>query len=407
MLPRRLKAFAKTLMPSIARKNLFEDLPRFLVAQAGIMFAVSLVTIQTGIFKGVIQSTATLIDSSAADIWVGSENLAALEMTVPIPYDRLSQAQKVEGVDKAEALVMNGSLWRNALGNINHVRIFGFDPNGELFTPGTVTKGRLSDLEKPYRVLIDRRSFDKLKVGGWKQEVVALGGFETTVAGFTTDTQCAISSPFVFTSLENANAYGTAKLPPEPLSGPQPEPLKLTTDDNIAYVLVRAKPGVDLNLLKHRLEQAMPYTRAYTKAEMAEKTRTYWERRTGIGFILGLGAGVGLIVGVVVVGQILYSSVSDHLKEFGTLKAIGASNVTIYSVIIEQSLWMAVMGYLPGMALCVGVRAWVLASQGLLISISVPTAAGVFGITVVMCISAAIFAIHKVNRVDPAIVFKA
>jgi putative ABC transport system permease protein len=112
-------------------------------------------------------------------------------------------------------------------------------------------------------------------------------------------------------------------------------------------------------------------------------------------------------VGIVVVGQILYSSVADHLKEFGTLKAMGASNYMIYSVIIEQSLWMAVLGYIPGMALCFAVKAWAFAAQGLVILIVPSTAAGVFGITVLMCVGSALFAIQKVNRVDPAIVFKA
>jgi putative ABC transport system permease protein len=113
------------------------------------------------------------------------------------------------------------------------------------------------------------------------------------------------------------------------------------------------------------------------------------------------------MVGMVVVGQILYASVSDHIKEFGTLKAMGASQSVIYGVSIEQALWMAVLGYLPGMLLCWGIQSWALAAQGLTILISPGTAVGVFGITVVMCVSSAIFAIQKINRVDPAIVFKA
>ena len=123
-------------------------------------------------------------------------------------------------------------------------------------------------------------------------------------------------------------------------------------------------------------------------------------------FVLGIGAVVGVLVGVVIVGQILYSSVSDHLKEFGTLKAMGSSNWAIYSIIVEQALWMAVLGYIPGIALCLGVAAWTSATQGILILITPLSALGIFGITVGMCIGSAIFAIQKVTRVDPAIVFK-
>jgi putative ABC transport system permease protein len=172
-------------------------------------------------------------------------------------------------------------------------------------------------------------------------------------------------------------------------------------------VLVQAKSGEDLQQLKQKLETALPGTRAFTKAEMSEQTRAYWLNRTGVGFVLSLGAAVGVIVGMVIVGQILYASVSDHLKEFGTLKAMGASDWVIYRVIVEQSLWMAVFGYVPSMALCLGLGAWTFASKGILILITPGTAAAVLGVTLVMCVGSAIFAIQRVTRVDPAIVFKA
>ncbi|NEN99220.1 MAG: FtsX-like permease family protein, partial [Moorea sp. SIO3I7] len=135
-------------------------------------------------------------------------------------------------------------------------------------------------------------------------------------------------------------------------------------------------------------------------------TRNYWQVRTGLGFVLGLGAAVGVIVGMVVVTQILYASVSDHIKEFGTLKAMGAPDRFIYSVIVEQALWMAVLGYVPGMLLCWGLSVWV-KSKGIILLITPVSATGVFGITVVMCVTSGLFAIQKVTRIDPAIVFKA
>jgi putative ABC transport system permease protein len=140
---------------------------------------------------------------------------------------------------------------------------------------------------------------------------------------------------------------------------------------------------------------------------MSQRTRSYWQQRTSIGFILGLGATVGFIVGMVIVGQILYSSVADHIREFGTLKAMGASNWVIYRVIIEQSLWMAVLGYIPSIFLCLGLSFWAQSAQGVIILIEPATAAGVFLLTIVMCVGAAIVAVQKVTRVDPAIVFKA
>ena len=81
-------------MPSIARKNLFEDIPRFLVAQAGIIFSVSLVTIQTGVFRGFMQSASLLVDKSSADLWITSKDFVHMELTLPLPYERVVEMEE-------------------------------------------------------------------------------------------------------------------------------------------------------------------------------------------------------------------------------------------------------------------------------------------------------------------------
>lgn len=416
-------------MASIARKNLFEDIPRFLVAQAGIMFAVSLVTIQVGILKGFTRSTALLIDRSTADLWVASKEMVHLELTTPIAAEKVVQAQKVAGVERAEALMIRSSVWRSDSGTITPVRIFGFDPDSHLFAGWDVSQGKLDAVKQPFKVVVDRASLKNLgqtQIG----EQGKIGTLPAQIVGLSQDTQSIVSSLFIFTSLENANAYATAGLNTSvnctrqtqgdlvctnsfdnaPIDGKPASltpPRSLSISDPISYVLIRAKPGQDLQQLKQRLEAALPDTRAYTQTELAEQTRVYWSERTGVGFILTLGATVGFVVGMVIVGQILYSSVADHLREFGTLKAMGASNWVIYSVILEQALWMAVLGYIPSMALCLGLGAWTQTAKGIMILITPATAGGVLILTVVMCVGSAIFAVQKVTRVDPAIVFKA
>lgn len=417
-------------MASIARKNLFEDIPRFLAAQAGIMFAVSLVTIQTGIFNGFTRATTLLIDNSNADIWVSSADMIHMELTLPIPAQRVVEARRVEGVEQAEPLIVQASLWRDSRNKISPMRIIGFNPAGELFSPGKVIQGSLSALKQPYTVMLDKSNLRPLNI---KQigDVAEVGSFKAQLVALTQDTQSITSNTFLFTSLETANAYANSRVttslncklqsgdikctsasasfnnPPAANNLSAPAPQKLTPTDLITYVLVQAKPGQDLQQLKKKLEAALPDTRAYTKAEMASQTRVFWQQRTGIGFILGLGAVVGIIIGMAIAGQILYASVSDHLKEYGTLKAMGASDWKIYGVIVEQALWMAVLGYIPSMVLCLGLGAWTFATQGIIILITPGSAIAIFGITTLMCVGSAIFAIQRVTRVDPAIVFKA
>lgn len=387
-------------MASIARKNLLQDIPRFLVAQAGIMFAVSLVTIQTGLQRGFASSTSVLIDKSQADIWLASDKMVHLDLTLPLTYEGVSQARNVAGVDLAEAFIYQGKLWRDKNDKLGSVTLIGFDPDGKLFSPWNITKGSVKDLKQPFSIFVDETSLEGLNLKG-VGDSGKIQALKANVVGLTQGAKSIVLGDLVFTSLENANTYGN------PLADTTSTPKVLEANDKVTFILVRAKPGENLQSLKKRLETALPNTRAHTREEMAQQTQEYWKERSGIGFILGLGAVVGIIVGVVIVAQILYSSASDHIKEFGTLKAMGASDWVIYRVIIEQALWMAVLGYIPGMALCLGVAAWTAATQSIVILITPVSAATVFGITVVMCVGSAIFAIQKVTRVDPAIVFKA
>jgi len=416
-------------MASIARKNLFEDVPRFMVAQAGILFAVSLVTIQAGILKGFTHSTTLLIEHSQADIWLGSTKMAHFELSEPLKLEQLVEARKVSGVQRAEPLWLTGARWISTDGTVVPLRVFGFNPAGRLFVPGILTQGQVRNLKQPYSVLVDETNIKKLGLAQLG-DAGEINGLTAQVVGLTKGTQSVASSAYIFTSLETGKAFVSTGLTAslncqiqalgdiecrnkfdredlDPLEIAQPPLEPLTEADRITYILIQKAPGETIQNLKQRLEAAIPNVLAYSQAEMVKHTQKYWQSRTGIGFILGLGAGVGIIVGIVIVGQILYASVSDHLKEFGTLKAMGASDWLIYRIILEQALWMAVLGYVPGMVLCWGVSSWAFASQGIMILITPGTAAGAFIVTVLMCVSSALFAIQKVTRVDPAIVFKA
>ncbi|NJN75056.1 MAG: FtsX-like permease family protein [Synechococcaceae cyanobacterium RL_1_2] len=416
-------------MVSLARKNLLEDIPRFLVAQAGIMFAVSLVTIQTGILKGFSQSTILLIENSPADIWIASEKMVNFELTQPLIAEQLKQVESVAGVAIAEPLMLGNATFYPNQGQISPIKIIGFKPGSTLFKPGELVRGEMANLDRPYNMMVDQTKLESLgmeKLG----DLARIQSLPVQLVAVNKNSQSIASSTFGFTSLNNANTYINAnfsstidcsldqnnqllcasnfdriEVPHNSLA--QAMPIKpLEGGDPISYILVKIDPEMDLTTVQQNLERTMPGIRAYSRQAMADKTKNYWVLRTGIGFILGLGAGVGVIVGIVVVSQILYSSVSDHLQEFATLKAMGAPNRTIYAVIMEQALWMALLGFLPGIGLCWGVSVWA-GANGVIILITPVSAIAVLGITVVMCLSSSFFAIQKVMNIDPAVVFKA
>ncbi|MBV9149851.1 MAG: FtsX-like permease family protein [Candidatus Eremiobacteraeota bacterium] len=388
-------------MVVLARKNLFADLPRFIVALCAVIFAVTLLTVQTGIYNGFIRSTSLLIEESTADIWLASKEMAFLEVTLPLTYARLAQVRAVPGVARAEPMILRPALWRGPHDTLNAGRVIGFDPNGVLFAPGSVGRAELRQLSQPYTFFADASQLRAL--GARVGEAGSIGGYRARLIQLTHGTQSIVSPTFLYTSLETANAYAPSALSfLTPTNEARPAPL--TDSDSITFILVAARDRNKLARLKGALERAIPGSRALTKQEMVAMTRSYWLQRTSIGFALTLTALLGLIVGAVVVGQILYVSVSEHLKEYGTLRAIGAADSFLYGVIMRQAVYMAVLGYVPSLILSFLIAA-IAADRGVVIQITALTAGVVFVLTLAMCIIAAAFAMQRVVRVDPAVAF--
>ena len=169
-------------------------------------------------------------------------------------------------------------------------------------------------------------------------------------------------------------------------------------------VICHVAPGASVTDVQARID-ALPHLKAFTTAEMSTRTRTYWSSRTGVGAGFFTTAVLGIIVGFVVVGQILYSGTLQYLREYGTLKAMGARNSAGVRVILAQAMISAALGFVVGGVLAVGMRS-LMAHANLSISLFPALYAGTAAITVVMCSFASLLSIVKVLRLAPASVFK-
>src|SRR5262249_13161736 len=118
-----------------------------------------------------------------------------------------------------------------------------------------------------------------------------------------------------------------------------------SNETDVGYVLVKASSGILVAELKKDLNARLSDVDIYTTAEFARKTRFYWMFTTGAGLAVLTAALMGLIVGVAVVAQTIYAATMDHIREYGTLKAMGATNSYLYRVLIEQAVWSALLGY--------------------------------------------------------------
>lgn len=376
-------------MWSLARKLLFHDRLRFAVAIAGVSVSVMLVLVQVGLFFGFMDTASSIIDASRADLWVGKKGNESFEFATPFDERTFYKVASVPGVARTERVLMNFAQLKLGDGGDLGVQVVGIDtqPTAKpLLAPWNIVAGDARRLAEPGAIAIDRTEQAKLKIDR-VGHVTEVSEVRSEVVVMTEGIRSFTTSPIVFTDIRTARSF---------LPGLGSEP--------VTYVLVELAPGANLADVQRRIN-ALPHLAAYTTPEMSARTRSYWSERTGVGAGFFTTAVLGIIVGFVVVGQILYSGTLQYIREYGTLKAMGARNSAVIRVILSQAMISAALGFAVGAPLAMAMRA---AMKGANLSVAlfpglyVATAI----ITCVMCALAALLSIVKVLRLDPASVFK-
>jgi putative ABC transport system permease protein len=176
-------------------------------------------------------------------------------------------------------------------------------------------------------------------------------------------------------------------------------------DGSTHYVLVQLAPGADIEGVRAELRRKLPYNDVLTRAEWAEHSRTYWIEKTGLGLNMFITVLLGALVGVVIVAQTLYGATMEHLREFGTVKAIGGSNSDIYIILAKQAAIAAVIGFVAAELPTWALRP-MLATVGLKSVVPMHVHIITFVGTVLLCLVAASIPFRKISRIDPALVFR-
>jgi putative ABC transport system permease protein len=376
-------------MWTLARKLLLHDRLRFAAAIAGVSVSVTLVLVQVGLYFGFMDTASSVIDASTADLWVGKAGNESFEFASPFDERAYYKVASVPGVARAERVVMNFAQLKLETGGDLGVQIVGIEHvpgQTPLLAPWNVIAGDAARLREPNAIVVDRSEYAKLKIDrvGYTTEIA---GVRAQVAALTQGIRSFTTSPIVFTDLRSARSY-----------------MPGLGSDAVTYVLVKLAPDVSVDAVKASIN-ALPHLAAYTTHEMSQRTRTYWSSRTGVGAGFFTTAVLGVIVGFVVVGQILYSGTLQYLREYGTLKAMGAKNSAVVRVILSQAMISAALGFVLGGVLAVAMRA-AMAKANLSVALFPGLYAATLVITIAMCSLASLLSIVKVLRLDPASVFK-
>jgi putative ABC transport system permease protein len=345
-----------------------------------------LVAIQLGLFLGFTRTTSNIIDHSGVDLWVGSKAIPYFDVGSIIPERRLYQVLETPGVASAEKLIVRFSTWKRADGGEETIEIVGFDPERGGGGPWEIMEGSIADLRQSDTVMIDESYRHKL--GVWRLgELVEIHGRRARVVGFTRGIRSFTTAPFVFSSFRNSLDYAGMR------------------EDETIYILVRAAAGIDPAVLRERIARSVPGVDVYTTAEFSRRTRVYWMFTTGAGIALLIAAVMGFAVGVAVVAQTIYSSTVDRLREFGTLKAMGASNAYVCGVVIRQAAILAAAGYVLALGLSqllVGLAQ----KSGAPIVLTWQLSVGLLAMAFVMSLGGSVFSIRKALAVEPSLVMK-
>jgi putative ABC transport system permease protein len=246
--------------------------------------------------------------------------------------------------------------------------------------------GSAGRLAEPDAVIVDELYLGKLGITGIG-DTVELGGHRARVVGLTRGIRTFTTAPPVFTAFKRAQDHAGV------------------AEDQTMFLLARVEAGAEPEVVAERLRARLTDVEVRTTDAWRRGQEAYWMFGTGAGITVLIAAGLGLLVGVVVVAQTIYAATVDHIREYGTLKAMGATNAYLYRVILQQAALSAVAGYGIGIAIAMAASRASLAGTTAII-LEAPLACALFVLTLVMCLGASIVSINKVTRIDPAMVFK-
>ncbi|NJN56741.1 MAG: FtsX-like permease family protein [Leptolyngbyaceae cyanobacterium SL_5_9] len=376
----------------LAWLNLLHERTRLLVAIAGVAFAVLLIFMNLG-FLGALSLTATQIYSQMnAEIFLRSPQTLEISTTEPFPIERLYQVAGVEGVDQVMPLYVGYQQWRNPETRLNRAMfVYGINPRDPVFRlPELQTSEAIAALQRPDTVLIDQLSRPEFgpQTTGIETESdrrrVEIGGQFTLGGGFASDGTLIVSD-------QNFLRFFSPR-----------------TLDRIDLGLIKLQPGTNIAAVAKTLKGMLPQdVEVLTQEEIIERDRDFWIGTTSTGFIFSMGVAVSFIVGTVIVYQILYTDISDHLPEYATLKAMGYRSRYLFQVVLQEAVILAVMGYIPGLILSLGLYelATNATNGGLQMVMNFGRLVFVLTLTVTMCAVSGLVSVRKVVTADPAEVF--
>lgn len=379
----------------VAWSQLSHHKMKLVAATAGVVVAVMLMLVQLGIRRGAMDNSVAFTKRIQADLVVLSPRSRSMFQSSQFPRRLLYRLPGSFGVERVEPIYMGTSRWRNPwVYNEHPILIYGIDPRRSMIDlPGF--NDRASELELADRVLFDnlsRVSYGpvadtlkesqepiKVEIGGRKVEVI--GGINVGIS---------ISN--------DGNLYTTP--------GNFHRLLQHRNPSSVDVGLIKLEPGIDATRARQEIQIFLGReVRVLKKDELVESEVNFMRETAPIDFIFGMGAVIGFFIGFVVVYQILYTEVTNHLPQLATMKAIGFTDFYLLKLVLSQAFILSLIGYIPGFLLALALYDVATDQIQMPFKMTWERAIGIYLLTLLMCSLSAAVAVRKAWTANPAEVF--
>lgn len=376
-------------MSYVALKMLFGDRAKYLMLLCGLTFSVMLIVQQGSIFWGLMMWSQSSVTNINVPIWVTDPGIGQVDEVKPIADTAVDRVRSVSGVEWAVRLYKGVLRARLSNGDYHQITLTGLDAPTLIGRPTDVLEGRFEDILQPDAVVLDQWAVERM--GG--PTVITIGTvFELNdklarVVAIAKTQKNFTNIPVVYTTYERAMRY---------------VPRERRT---LSYVLAKAKDGVPEAELTSRIQEQTGLG-AFTAQDFGWKTISWVLKNTGIGINFGTTIVLGFIVGMAIAGQTFYLFTVENLKQFGALKAMGASTFTLARMILLQAFTVGFTGYGIGIGLATGFGFFSAKGGGLPFVETWQLLLIVLIALLGICACSALISIVKLARLEPAIVFR-
>jgi putative ABC transport system permease protein len=374
-----------SLMARTGLQMMFHSKLKLLGTLLGVVFAVILSNQQLGTFLGLLQKNTMFIDNAKADIWIVPPGTEAFEPGKRMPISVLLSAQVQPGVAVAQPILVGAVSVTLPSGKGEAVTLVGSKWPQFLGGPWNLVNGDASVLTLPDTMIFEdsqRTKFGGLNVGALRE----VNGRSVRAGGFTWGL-LPFGPSFGFSEFNFAR---------ELLQAP---------NDQVNFVLVQVNPGVSSEEMRNQLAKVLPDQLVMTKAEYKASAIKYVLVRTAIGITFGSTTLFGLIIGFVIVCLSMFSGVIDNIREFGTLKALGATTFDLAKLLFTQSVAYGTIGTSMGLVF-VTLIAGAARSPNLAMNLPPVLTLSTAVIMVLLCLFASGLSLWRLKNLEPGMVFR-